>query len=123
MQENRLQYDKALFQEQQEAAEKKRKDREKKEKLKLIPKPQPMANKEDVEELFEANMTDRDIPAPQWAHHLVPLLNLTCTNAVTSTKTVDKYHYDTLKATLLASCTQTCKYIIVRQRDRGIYRV
>ena len=36
MQENRLQYDKALFQEQQEAAEKKRKDREKKEKLKLI---------------------------------------------------------------------------------------
>ena len=73
------------------------------EKHKLIPKPQPMTAKEDVDdylELFKMNMADRDIPKNIWAHHLIPLLNSNCRAAVAYLPLGAKYHYKTVTALL-----------------------
>jgi len=113
IQRDRLAYDRERYNLDQERLAREHKDKERREKLKLIPKPQPMSSREDVEEfleLFEINMKDRDIPAEMWAHHLVPLLNSTCKTAIATMDMADKFHYPTLKDLLLATCTNTCKY-------------
>jgi len=56
-------------------AKKENEERRRRERLKQLPKPQPMSCKEDIQdylEFFEANMTDREQPLESWAHHLLP---------------------------------------------------
>lgn len=58
----RREYELNLLQEQ---AKRDREEKQRKERLKQLPKPQPMTFKEDIEdylELFEANMIDREQP-------------------------------------------------------------
>ena len=113
MYQEKLAYDQKCYEKTLEQTKKDKADREKQERIKLIPKPQPMTAKEDVDEyleLFEINMADRDIPKNIWAHHLIPLLNSNCKAAVASLPLGAKYHYKTVTDLLTNTCTQTCRY-------------
>ena len=97
---------------EQELQQRKRdkEERERPERIKLLPKHQPMSPKEDVAdflEMFKANMKDREIPKDSWAQHLLPLLNHNC-KASTATLPIDqKYCY---REILLATCQQGLQY-------------
>ena len=87
------------FNQLQEQAKKDRREREKQERLKQLPKPQPMGPKEDVDdyiEMFEVNMVDREQPKETWAHHLLPLLSANCKAAVASLPLETRYSYKTV---------------------------
>jgi len=101
------------FDQMQEQAKKDRKEKERQERLKQLPKPQPMTAKEDIQdylELFEANMRDRELPKDTWAHHLLPLLNQNCKAAVSSLPIDTRYDYTAVTELILNTCVQTSRY-------------
>ena len=84
-------------------------DKERQQLIKHIPKPQPMAANEDVEEFleaFERNMTSREIPRQMWADNLTPLLNSNCKAAIASLPLDEKTNYNTIHDLILHTCTR-----------------
>lgn len=97
----------------QEQAKKDKEEKQRQERIKQLPKPQPMAFKEDIEdylELFEANMIDREQPKETWGHHLIPLLNPNCKAAVQSLSSEEKYDYKVVSEVLQKTCQQNLTY-------------
>lgn len=69
-----------------------------------------MTLKEDIPDLFEANMTDKEQLKTTWAHHLIALLNPNCKAAVSSLPLEQRYNYKQVTDLLLKTCQQSTRY-------------